>query len=92
MGNYMVTGEFLPVKPWAYNFPWYMELPGLQEKIIEALEKNKVIRVVFVPFKNEGKYVPGSYVPKLIDQYIKANYKIDKKINNDLFLLKRFDH
>ena len=37
MGNYMVAGGFLPTKPWAYNFPWYMEgISGLQEKITSS--------------------------------------------------------
>ena len=88
MGNEMVAGQFLPIKPWAYTFPWYMEIPGLQERIISAIEADKVQWVVAKPFGNEGYYVPGSYRPQIIEAYIQSHFSFIATAG-DLTVLKR---
>ena len=88
MGNEMVAGQFLPVKPWAYTFPWYMEIPGLENEIITALERDRVQWVVAKPFGNEDQYVPGSYRPQLIDAYVQSHFGLVTTVD-DLTILKR---
>lgn len=86
MGNYLVLGQFLPVKPWAANFPWYMELAGLQERIIESMENQKVAWAVTVPAQSEGAFIPGSYQAKHIEEYLEQHYTMQMQLGNELLL------
>ena len=79
----------MPVKPWADNFPWYLEVSGVQEKIINSFDKNNVQWVVYKKYNNEGKYVPGSYKPELLDAYINNHYQVKDKINDSISILQR---
>lgn len=87
--EYFVIGDFLPTKPWADNFPWYLETKTLQERIILSLEKDNTTYVVFQLFNQEGPFTPGSYKPQLINQYIESNYKLADKIDETIWILKR---
>ncbi|KKP59935.1 MAG: hypothetical protein UR52_C0001G0015 [Candidatus Gottesmanbacteria bacterium GW2011_GWA1_34_13] len=87
--EYFVGSELLPVKPWADNFPWYLEVSGVQEKIINSFDKNNVQWVVYKKYNNEGKYVPGSYKPELLDAYINNHYQVKDKINDSISILQR---
>lgn len=75
MGNVMVASKFVPPKPWAYNFPWYMDIPGLQEKIIEGMKFQDTKFIIYSPLGNEGERIPGSYKPKLLHSYIMNNFE-----------------
>jgi len=86
MGNVMVAGGFLPIKPWAATFPWYMEVPGVQESIVNQLEMQRIRHIVLVPFGDEGTYVPGSYRPQKIETYITSNYTPKTKVGSYLLL------
>lgn len=88
MGNVMVAGGFVPPKPWAYTFPWYMEIPGLQERMIAGMMEARTEWIVFSAFGNEGIRVPGSYVPLSLNRYVEANYEVHTKLTDQLFLLK----
>ncbi len=87
--EYYVGNRWIPSKPWAYEFPWYLEIPGIQEKVIKGIQSSQVSYVIFKQFGNEGKYIPGSYKPELIDNYIKNNFSYDRHITKDILLLKR---
>lgn len=82
--HYFLDTKNLPVKPWADTFPWYLELPGMQERIIVSLETQKVEWVVHSEFSGRSEFELGAYRPELLDQYIRQNYgekaKIDKFI------------
>ncbi|MCR4324895.1 MAG: glycosyltransferase family 39 protein [Candidatus Curtissbacteria bacterium] len=79
----------IPTKPWADEFPWYLELEGQQEKISASLEKEKPEYVVSKPYDTGSIYQLGAYKPSLIKMYIDANYEFKEKISTDLMLLKR---
>lgn len=66
-----VLADRLPPKPWLTQFPWFLELPGFQEKLIENFKKQNLQQVVFTPYHNEGEFVPGSYQPDKLLRYLK---------------------
>lgn len=72
--NYVITG-LLPSKPWVDNFIWYMEIPGIQEKVVGGF-KNTPPEVIFWRKPNPGNwYDLGTYQPGKIVEYIKLNYE-----------------
>ena len=73
-GLYVLSGR-LPPKPWADNFAWYLEIPGVQDEIIKRWE-GKIPKVVFTNNIQEGNwYDLGTYRPKKIVDWIR-NEKI----------------
>ncbi len=86
--EYFFSSGLLPLKPWADTFPWYLENTGLQDKILLSMEQNKPIYIIYRRFGNQGKYIPGSYIPEKIDNFIKNNFKDYVQINNDISILK----
>lgn len=87
--NYMVAGNFIPSKPWSDTFPWYLELPGMQELIINHLEEQRIATVIFQPLTGSGQYALGSYTPQKIDSYISTHFRNRTKITPNLWLLQR---
>lgn len=87
--EYFVIGNLLPVKPWADTFPWYLESSNMQDKIVLSLEENKTPFIIKKEFSKEGMFIPGSYLPQKIDNYINNNYRLRGKITNDIWLLER---
>lgn len=85
--QYFVLSEVLPVKPWVDTFPWYLEVPGMQERLVQSLENTQY--VLFAPFQQEGAYTPGSYKPQIVDNFIKQNFRLESKISPELLILKR---
>lgn len=76
----------LPIKPWADEFPWYLEVPNLQERVIGSLEKDKPMYIISQPYLRGKKYELGSYRPDDIANYIDNNYENFAKIDNDLYI------
>lgn len=85
--EYFVLGHIYPSKPWADNFPWYMEIPGVQEKVISGL--NNIKYIIYNPFQNKGPYELGSYRPEQIYNYINANFIYQENLNSSIQLLIR---
>jgi hypothetical protein len=72
--GYVLTNH-LPTKPWVDNYIWYMEIDGIQEKVIEGFEKDKP-QVIFWKTPKPGNwYDLGTYQPEKITRYIKTNYQ-----------------
>lgn len=88
--NLMISAQLLPSKPWVDNFPWYMELPGVQEQIVDSLEKNHVRYVVFTKFAKGSEYELGVFKPKLIDQYIYDHFKPNSIVTDQIQVWQRF--
>ncbi|RJR30276.1 hypothetical protein C4564_00810 [Candidatus Microgenomates bacterium] len=85
--QYWVLGEVLPTKPWADLFPWYLEVPGLQDQVISGIGDF----VVAKPFIQGGTYVLGAYEPEKIHQYIEENFQLVQTLPSGLQLLKRME-
>lgn len=72
--NYALL-NVLPPKPWVDNFVWYMEISGVQEKVIKGF-KSSPPNVIFWREPDTGKwYDLGTYQPGKIVEYIKLNYE-----------------
>lgn len=65
-----VLADRLPPKPWLTQFPWFLELPGFQEKLIEDFKQQNLKQVFITPYLAEGNFVPGSYRPKRLLEYV----------------------
>ena len=82
----LVLSNRLPTKPWADELPWYLELPTLQEKILNGMINANPKFVVYKPYDQGKKYNLGSYKPELIANYIDLNYKNKTQISDTLWL------
>ena len=77
--GYIFT-KTLPPKNWSDNFGWYLEIPGVQDWVLEGLKQNPP-KFVFRRIPSEGNwYGLGTYQPKKIMDYIFLNYKKEGKI------------
>lgn len=85
----LVLLDVLPIKPWADEFPWYLEKTILQNKIVWALETQKPKYIIFQKYISGDIYGLGSYKPEEIVQYIDQNYHIKDYISDDLIIKER---
>lgn len=81
-----VLAQRLPTKPWAIQFPWYLEIPKTQRRILVGIKKDNPKLIVYKPYAGEGKYQIGSYKPEDIGSYFDANYKDLTQISDTLWL------
>ncbi len=71
-----VLANRLPPKPWIDNYVWYMEIPGIQEKVITGFEK-ETPKYIFRKSPQLGNwYDLGTYEPKKLVDYMMKNYKM----------------
>ena len=70
---YVFSGRF-PNKPWLDNFGWYLEIPGVQEKVIAGFTKDPPSTIFWVTSENGSWYDIGTYQPKMITDWILRNY------------------
>lgn len=76
----------LPVtKPWFPQLSWYLELPGVQESILDDLEENPPKLIIMWEYSETGL---SSYKPKLVNDFISKNYREVDKIGDYLILEK----
>lgn len=78
--------DTLPTKPWADEFPWYLELSNMQQKVVEGLNLEDPKFVVFKPYEKGNEFEIGSYRPRLILDYIDKNYTDFIQISDSLWL------
>ena len=76
----------LPIKPWADEFSWYLELEGIQEQIISSLINQNPKFIIYKPYDKGEKYDLGVYEPRYIAGYLDENYENLIKINGTLWL------
>lgn len=79
---YYVLANRLPPKPWVDNYSWYLEIPGVQEQLIEGLKKDGV-RVIFrkVPGKGAG-YDLNVYQPQKVVNFIKSEFSLKETVDD----------
>jgi hypothetical protein len=78
--------ERLPQKPWADEFPWYLELGDLQDRIVQAIQVEKPRYIIFKPYQEGTQYGIGSYQPDKISGYLDENYRNLNQISDTLWL------
>lgn len=80
-----ITG-LLPPKPWADEFPWYLEREGMQEKIIDGLKLQNPKYLIYKPYDSKDGYEIGSYRPQKLADYLDSNYSNVIQISQNLWL------
>lgn len=76
----------IPTKPWADEFPWYLEIKGIQDNIIKGIQNQDPQFIIFQPYTEGNVYRLGSYRPKKLVQYLDINYQNKFKITESLIL------
>jgi len=82
-----VIADRLPPKPWLDNFGWFLEVPGVQEKIIENWSNSKPQNIVVSEPQPGNWYDLGAYRPQKIVNWINDNYKLEDKIDGGIQIL-----
>ncbi len=82
----LVLSRRLPVKPWADEFPWYLELPNLQEKVLAGIVSQNPQYIIFKPYGQGHKYEIGSYRPTIIASFLDVHYQNKIQISDTLWL------
>lgn len=69
-----VLADRLPPRPWVDNFGWYLEVPGVQESIINRWNDNRPGYIFWAPPGQGNWFDLGVYQPKIITAWIQENY------------------
>ncbi len=70
-----VLSNRLPPKPWVDNYVWYMEIDGMQDKVLAGFEREKPKIIVWQIPQIGNWYSLGTYQPKRIVEYIRQHYE-----------------
>ncbi len=76
----------LPPKPWAIQFPWYLELNGKQQRIVDGIIRSNTTFIVAKPYGTGKVFDLGTYKPDQVASYIENNYHVSIKISDSLWL------
>lgn len=76
---YALSNRLPGVDPWVPQLSWYMELPGVQEKMVDNLKGTKPKLIIFYPYAESGL---SAYTPQKVYDFVKSNYKFKEKIDN----------
>ncbi len=87
--QYYVFANRLPNIPWLDGFGWYLEIPGVQEEVIQGFKKNPPEEIFWQTPIDGNWYDIGAYQPKMISDYIVNNYTKTKEIQKGLWEWKR---
>lgn len=79
----------LPTKPWADDFPWYLEINNTQGKVLEGLEDQNPKYIISKPFEQGEKFGLASYRPTKIADFIDSHYHNVIQISDTLWLKER---
>ena len=86
--NYAFSDR-LPNKPWLDGFGWYLEIPGIQEEVIQGFKKNPPEEIFWQTPLQGNWYDIGAYQPKMITDWIRKNYVRVKEIQKGVWEWKR---
>lgn len=78
--------DLLPTKPWAIQFPWYLEIEKFQSAVLVGIKSQNPKLIISKPYERGSKYQTGSYRPPQIAGYIDNNYKDFIQISDTLWL------
>lgn len=84
-----VFSKTLPPKNWSDNFGWYLEINGVQEWVVEGLEKDPPEKILWRAPLHGLWYKPGVYQPEKVVNYINLHYDKDREIEQGLSLWTR---
>jgi len=81
-----VLADRLPPKIWSDNFGWYLEIPGIQEQIINRWDTNKPEYIIIQDILPGNWHDLGTYRPKKIVDWINRNYFKKDEIQSGVWL------
>lgn len=81
-----VIANRLPTKPWAIQFPWYLEITKTQSRILQGIKESEPKFVIYKPYTEEGEYEISSYRPQNLGNYLDSNYKNLVQMSDTLWL------
>lgn len=76
---YALSGTLPAARPWVPQLSWYMDAPGIQEKMVSDLTSSKPKLIIENPYEPIGL---GAYKPFLITDYVSKNYKLKERVDN----------
>ena len=76
----------LSVKPWADEFPWYLETKDVQDKVLTGIVTQNPKFIIFKSYDKGTTYELGVYRPKEIADYLDENYQNLIEISDTLWL------
>jgi hypothetical protein len=74
---YVLTDTIPATKPWVPHLPWYMELPGIQEEIVDDLKRTLPTTIAIGEYSDIGL---SSYKPEQITIFLNENYQIVENV------------
>ena len=87
---YALSDTLPAVAPLIHTLSWQLEYPGMQEKYVADLTKNKPRIVVFEPYYDRGWGSGiGLYKPEKIDKFLQENYILEEIIAGRFWILKK---
>jgi hypothetical protein len=76
---YALTDTLPSTDPWMPQLSWYMDLPGIQDKIVKDLSVSPPKLIVYYPYTDSGL---SSYIPQKVYDYITKNYRLSQKVDD----------
>lgn len=83
---YALTETVPSTNPWIPQLSWYMEIPGIQEKMVESLKNNPPKLIIYNPYTKEGL---SSYTPQKVYDYVMANYRNVQSVGDLKILMQK---
>ena len=83
---YALTETVPSTNPWIPQLSWYMEIPGIQEKMVESLKNNPPKLIIYNPYTKEGL---SSYTPQKVYDYVIANYRNVQSVGDLKILMQK---
>jgi hypothetical protein len=75
---YALSDRLPATDPWVPQLSWYMEVPGIQEKMVENLKTSKPKMILLNPYSGTGL---SAYVPQKVYNYVTAYYILKEKVD-----------
>ncbi len=79
-----VFSKTLPPKNWSDNYGWYLEIPGVQDWVLEGIRTDNPSKIIWREAVFGPWYKPGVYQPEKIVNYLKTHYDKEREIESGI--------
>lgn len=80
---YAHSGTLPATDPWIPQLPWYLEIPGVQDNMVQDIQNKQPKFVLQRPYPKAG---PSSYVPLKLLNFVTNNYHLTDQVDGVLIL------